>query len=141
MSRKQRINPKMIWGIATFAICLVVFGVLLYFKLSTNTTQVEDTTSISLLANEVVTNDPTKITLPDWAELIIEIGIWVVVGLLSIGIIIFAIYIIWYFYNRTHKKNHAVIRDFEENKQDDSQNLIRISLGKEVVNNEEAKEK
>ena len=117
--------------LATCSLFLLIFSILLVilFTLKDNTV-----TSVMIVQQSEVVEDPTKLNLPEWVNIIIQVSIWLVVALLAIGIICFAVYIITYFLKRKYSKNYAYISDKEDDVDEASPNLVRITLGEEVAN-------
>lgn len=128
---KSRKNSKKKIILATCSLFLLFFTILLAILLSLKANTAIDVVSIQ--QSEVV-EDPTKLNLPEWVNILIQVSIWLVVALLAIGIICFAIYIITYFWKRKYLKTYAYISEKEDDADQTSPNLVRITLGEEVAN-------
>ncbi len=128
---KSRKNSKKKIILATCSLFLLFFTILLAILLSLKANTAIDVVSIQ--QSEVV-EDPTKLNLPEWVNILIQVSIWLVVALLAIGIICFAIYIITYFWKRKYSKTYAYISEKEDDPDQTSPNLVRITLGEEVAN-------
>lgn len=116
----------------------ITFFVLVISVISTSTvllSQNNDVIAFSLQSSSEISHDPTKLDLPQWVQILMQVFIWVVIAVLSIGILSFTIYIIVYFVKRKFAKTSAYIDEKEE---DDgiSPNLVRITLGEEATNEE-----
>lgn len=128
---KSRKNSKKKIILATCSLFLLFFTILLAILLSLKANTAIDVVSIQ--QSEVV-EDPTKLNLPEWVNILIQVSIWLVVALLAIGIICFSIYIITYFWKRKYSKTYAYISEKEDDADQTSPNLVRITLGEEVAN-------
>lgn len=130
----KKINKKMfLTSILFFVVFLLCLG-LLIFGLTYANIQHDDIVLVSTRATQVG-NDSTKFDLPSWVTTIITCSIWVVIAIFSIGIVVFACYIIVYFIKRNHGKQVATIEEKqdENDNENDTPSLVRLTLGEKVI--------
>ncbi len=132
----MKLNSKKIKFTMIMATLLMVVALLIFFVVASLTSIGSDDSS-SLhgvqFFTDIVAHDPTKLDVPDWAIMLMEVSMYVVIGLLSTAIIGYLIYIAVYFIKRrTGTLSAEVSEQVEEH--DENPNLVKLSLGGEVAN-------
>ncbi len=134
----MKLNNKKFKTWSIVAIVLLVIAILTFVV--TNfivPVKADDGTKVSgmQLMSDIIAHDPTKLDVPNWAITIMEVSMYVIIGILGLGIVCYLIFIIVYFIKRRYGTLSAQVSEQVEEHQENP-NLVKLSLGEEVANEE-----
>ncbi len=113
-------------AVLTFVLCLALVP-----------TKTNDGTEVSKiqLMTDIIAHDPTKLDVPSWVITLMEVSMYVVIGVLGFGIVTYSIYIIGHFVKRRLGTLSAQVSEQVE-EHEENPNLVKLSLREEVANEE-----
>lgn len=130
LSKQQKITL----ALTTFVMMVVGTICAVLFSLTQNAPAANSVNDVTahIMVDEVQ-HDPTKLDIPDWAILLLEIVVYIVIAALGLGIICYAVYIIGWFIKRRSGTLSAKV-SAQEVEHEGNPNLVKLSIGEEVAN-------
>ncbi len=127
----KKLKISLVVGTVMSIVALLLFFISTVIT-SLNTNNSPRTSSVEFLT-DAVASDPTKLDVDSWVITLMEVSMYVIIGLLSLGILVYSIYILGHFIKRRFVTLSAEVSEQVE-EHEENPNLVKLSLEEEVEN-------